>query len=221
MKLRNYPFYFTVALIALVLGLAWVGVYNFFLKQSLNPQSGDFYKTVRVAEVETNEFDINDPDSVLPIDFEEDKLTSPHEDENNPKYFDPEGYYSFERPTKGFEDFFYIAVKNKNFDLPAEDERYGEEMPPRGHIILRVAETSEVEYIDFQTIEIADGKMSFETISQNGMTYEFAGEFLIKGNFYTLDEDTPVLKGILIKKKNGRTVAKSDFTFRWILEICC
>ncbi len=211
MKFRNILLNLTVGFSALLFGLAWVGVYQFFVGDETGPA------TIEVSE--TTNFDINNPESVLPIDFEEDKLTSPNADETNEDAFDPEGYYFFDNEEKGLEDFFYITIKNKNFDTDPANENFGDLMPPRGFVILQGDE--DVEYIDFETIKIADGKLQFETMNRNGISYEFDGEYLVKGNFYTLDVNEKVLQGTLVKKEDGKTVAKKDLKFNWTLEIDC
>lgn len=215
MKCRNFVFSLFVGITALFIGLAAVGVYQFFFGNS------DQATYSNLKTVEKVDFDINDPNSVLPLDYEEDKLTSPSVDETNEAYFDPEGHYHFlSEPPVDFEEFFYIAINNKNFDVEATDPKYGELTTPRGHAILQT-ENNQVQYLDFDKLSIGNGKIQFETETANGIKYEFDGEFLVKGNFYTLDEDTEVLKGTFVKSKNGKQIAKSDVNLGWNLEIGC
>jgi hypothetical protein len=215
MKLRSFLLNLTVGISALLFGLVWVGVYQFFLGNNLDSES---YSVIVQNPVQPP-FDINDPESVLPIDFEEEKLTSPKVDETNEAMFDPEGYYFFDGSPKGFENFFYVVINNKDFEASPDDKDFGKLMPPRGYVILE--SKTDVEYIDFETIKIADGKLQFETMTHKGISYEFNGEYLVKGNFYTLDENARVLHGTLIKKKDGQPVATKDFNFNWTNEITC
>ncbi len=214
MKLRNILFYFAVGLTTLFFGLAWVGVYNFFGSNNLDTDQ-EIVK-LQKTEVEVVEFDINDPESVLPIHFEEDKLTSPHVDENNSEYFDPEGFYFFDGFPNGFEDFLYIKINNKNFDVAKTDNHYGDLVALNGYVILDGKNRDK--QIRFEEINIADGKLHFVTETEDGIKYEFNGDFLVKGNFYTLDENTKVLSGTLTKKLDDKIVAKNDLTFNWTLE---
>lgn len=207
MKVRNIIFNLALCLTTFFFGVAWVGVYQFFLGNQI--KSTNVQPSNKVIG-----FDINDPDSVLPIDFEEEKLTSPKTDETNEAYFDPEGYYYFlDEPPKGFEDFKHFNINNKNFDVDPKDRRYGEAVPPSGFIIL--IDKNKGTHIRFEKLDISNGRLYFQANGKNGLSYKFEGEFLVKGNFYTLDENAKVLEGILIKKKAGKTVAESRVVLGW------
>lgn len=220
MKFRNVLSNITIGLTTLFLGLALVGTYQFFLGTSVPETSTclavnppDYLLT---AENNTETAENNDNQPLLPIDFEEDKLTSPHADENNSDYFDPEGYYFFDGFPKGFEDFLYIKISNKNFDVAKTDEHYGDLVSLNGFVILDGKNRDK--QIRFAEINVADGKLHFVTEAENGIKYEFNGEFLVKGNFYTLDENAKVLSGTLIKKSDDKIVAKNKLAFNWTLE---
>lgn len=213
MKFRNILFNLAIATFTLLTGLALVSGFNFLFGNgcSITQQNNLLTAENSVVAVENDNVQ-----PLLPIDFEEDKLTSPHADENNPAYFDPEGYYFFDGFPKGFEDFLYIKISNKNFDVAKTDDHYGDLIPLNGAIILDTKNGDE--QINFAKINIANGKMHFETQEDKGITYEFDGNFLVNGNFYTLSDSVKVLQGTLIKKENGKTVAKKDLNFNWTLE---
>jgi hypothetical protein len=213
MKFRSFLLNLTVGFSALLFGLAWVGIYQFFVGGSTENN----VETCGVQPVEEIKFDINNPESVLPIDFEEDKLSDPKEDENNPKYFDPEGnYFIIDQTAKTaieFKNISYIKIENKNFHVDAKDTRFGDLIAPKGSIVL-----DDDKQIELEKIYIVDGKVLLESKVLDGIKYEFVGEFLIKGNFYTLDENTEVLEGTLTKKSNGEVIATGNVTFGWTLE---
>ena len=217
MQFKKILLNLAVALSALLFGLAWVGVYQFFVEKTVEPKQ----ETILFQDIGEVTFDINNPESVLPIDFEEDKLSDPKEDEDNPKYFDPEGRYYFYGEPKGFENVFLISINNKNFEVESDDLKFGDLIPPAGFILLEdtdkgAKDSCEMhDYIDLSKVNIEDGKMSFISKKKNGISYEFNGEFLVKGNFYTLDVGAKVLNGKLVKKKNGKIIAENDLTFGW------
>ena len=189
-------------------GLMWVGAYRYLS----NLNSG----------IETNvgnSFDINDPDSVLPIDYEKEKLSDPKEDETNEAMFDPAGYYYFDEEPANFDDFYYIVINNSNIHDPVEPSGKNHTSKLSGFVLLQNAE--KVDYLDFESIKIEDGKLSFATKVREGISYTFEGVFLIKGNFYTLDPDQKLLKGNLFKNRNRQTVAFINTTFKWNLDIGC
>ena len=167
------------------------------------------------------EFDISDPDSVLPINYEEENLSNPKEDENDPEKFDPEGRYFLIGESKGFENLYIFSIYNKNLDVDLDNERFGERLPPKGLIWLDDTDKGAKDncdmhdYVDVPHFDISDGKIRFVSKKTNGISYEFNGEFLVKGNFYTLDPDAKVLKGTLVERKNGRQVAEEKVVFGW------
>ncbi len=214
MKFKNFLLNLAIGISALLFGLAWVGIYQFF--------SGVFETRPATLNVSPKiDFDINNPESVLPIDFEEDKLSDPKEDEDNPKFFDPEGRYYLLEESKKFKDFYIFTIHNKNFEVAPDDKRYGEFVLPQGTIFLEDKDKGVNDNCDMHDpfaipkIDIENGKINFTTKKRDGTTYEFKGEFIVKGNFYTLELDEKVLKGILTKKKNGKTVAQEELTFGW------
>ncbi len=206
MKIRNIIFYLAICVTTLFFGVAWVGVYQFFLGNN---------EVENIQYCPVTNFDINNPESVLPLNYEEDQLTSPKVDETNSAYFDPEGYYYFlDDAPKGFEDFKQFNINNKNFDVNPKDRNYGELITPNGSMIL-INDKSQGTYIRFENLEISNGKIRFHAEGKNGISYEFNGEFPVKGNFYTLDENAKVLEGVLTKKEYGKTIAESRVNFGW------
>ena len=117
--------------------------------------------------------------------------------------------------------FFLFTINNKNFEVDSDDKRFGDLIPPQGTILLEDTDKGSQDscdmhdYLDIQNLKIENGKLNFITKKKNGITFEFKGEFLVKGNFYTLDVDAKVLKGILVKKKNRKIIAKETLTFGW------
>ena len=75
--------------------------------------------------------------------------------------------------------------------------------------------------LEFRSITIKNGKLKIVTESFKDISYEFTGEFLVKGNFYTLDPEAKVLKGELVKKQNGKIIAQSQIVFGWGIEFDC
>jgi len=209
MNFRNLILNIAIGAAAFFFGLAWIDVYDYFLARETKNDA------VEQKPVDKIDFNINDPDSLLPIDYEEDKLTSPKVDENNEALFDPEGYYFIlgDLPL-GFEDFDVFAIDNKKFGINTNRERYMNFKAPSGFV------ETDKQY-EFSTISIGKGKIHFHTAGINGVSYEFDGEFLVKGNFYTLDPEEKVLKGTFTKKKYNAVVAISEVTFGWFLEYVC
>lgn len=215
MKFRNFAFNSAIFITALFFGLAWVGAFQFFTGKNNNNAMTCSFGGLK-SEKKLN-FDINDSNSVLPLDFEEDKLTLPKVDENNTAYFDPEGsYYLLDEAPEGFEDFKQFNIFNKRLDVDPRDRSYGELVKPAGYVFLS-NEKKHSTYTFFKKLDIEDDKIYFEALSVKGISYEFSGEFAVKGNFYTLDQDAEVVEGILTKKENGETVAESRVNFGWEL----
>lgn len=216
MSFRNIAFNLFIASGMLFFGIASVGITRFF-----SGNSTDIKSEVAVNQPSlkpTAIFDINDPNSVLPLDYNEEELTSPHVDEKNPEFFDPEGsYYLDESSSNDSDEFHYFDIYNKNFDVNVKDDRYGELIAPSGNLFAGDGSKS----YSFTSISISNGKLTFATETVNGVAYEFSGEFLIKGNFYTLDPNAKVLKGTLTKKINGKRSKLKELYFGWTIDEGC
>lgn len=215
MKLKNLLFYFAIGVSTLVFGLAWVGVYNFFLNDSKaeKPLIKPSIAVQEVKQIEDIKFDINDPESVLPIDYNEEALSDPKADENNPEYFDPEGTYLLSEKKKNFfSEFLGFTVKNKNFEADKKDQYYGELVSPRGYVNTTMGD------FHFKQIYIANESIYFETENIEGVRYIFDGKFLVNGNFYTLDENTKVVHGNLSKVSGAKGYEIKNVTFTWTID---
>lgn len=211
MKIRSFIFCTVVALTTFVFGLAGVGVFNFVFT-AFGQSTPHMVSPETVSAVE---FDINDPESVLPLDHEADKLTSPKTDETNEAEFDPEGtYFLLEEPTAAFIDFENFTINNKNLEVRPEQSNYGVLVSPSGFV-----QTDRK--FEFRHISIGGGEINFTTEPQNGISYEFTGKFLVRGNFYTLEEDAEVVEGLLIKKENGMKIAEDRVSFGWFITLSC
>lgn len=208
MKIKNISLNLAVGFFAFLIGLALVGVYQFF---TLNI-SGDEIKPVKIKYSEQNEFDINDPESVLPIDFEEEQLSDPKKDEDNPEYFDPEGIYfaldDLPNEFKGFESF---VIENKTIRLDEKGNKIAEDIAPKGYVY-------DSKKYEFESLEIKDGKIQFQTKTKNGVNFSFKGEFQVRGNFYTLDENAEVIKGTFTKNLKNKKIVLHDVAFGWIID---
>ncbi len=217
MKVRSFAFNSAIFITAIFFSMVWVGTYQFFLGSPATSTKNNLVKCPHQTKA-VNNFDINDPNSVLPLNYDEANLTSPKTDETNTAYFDPEGYYYLLDDTAvGFEDFKQFNINNKKLDVDPRDRKYGELITPTGSIILMDGQ-SEGSMIRLEILDISNGKIHFEAKTRNGISYEFDGDFIVKGNFYTLDEDAKVVEGILTKKEYGETVAESPVTFGWGLD---
>jgi hypothetical protein len=72
----------------------------------------------------------------------------------------------------------------------------------------------EILIAEFVGLKLIDTALSFETEEKNGISYTFEGRFLRKGDFLKRPPGyTPVLEGTLIKKLNGKEVAKESLKF--------
>lgn len=208
MNFKNVVLNLTVSFFALLFGLACVGFYQFVVGNIV----GDEVRSVKTENFKKNEFNINDSESVLPIDFEEDKLSDPKEDEDNPKYFDPEGvYFILDDLPDEFNRFESFVINNKILNSDEKGNYIAEDIALKGYV-------HDNKKYEFERIEIKDGKIQFQTKIINGVNFSFIGEFLVKGNFYTLDENAEVVKGTLTKKLGDKTVVLHDVSFGWMLD---
>ncbi len=251
MRLQSLLLNIGVGFLALLLGWSWVAAYQIFLGNTAKPTASQQPGKV--------EFDINDPNSVLPIDYEDDKLSDPKDDETNEAMFDPEGVYAIQgNLSEELAEFEGFEIVNKNLEVDCDDKKFGESVPARGYASVKDpvaaaadaiknaaklalqemrenaaspsasheennadAEIENNNYTEFEKLSIAVDGVSFSTISAEGISYKFAGKFLKKGNFYTLDPDATVIEGTLSKYQKGKRVAEEKARFTWNPDIEC
>lgn len=207
MKIKIYLFRLTVAATAFLLSLggyaAWRYVQSPFLKtRAVLPEAREISAPVVSAT-------INAPVSESAAEVA--AAAPPVKSE-----FDPEGYYYIADETlKGFEDFENFSLINKNYESENPDE-YGKLIAPKGAV------TTKKEY-KFVRVGIGGGQIQFETERVKGISYSFSGYFTETGNFLDLESEAveKVLKGRLIKKRQGKTIAERDASFGWYLEPGC
>lgn len=116
--------------------------------------------------------------------------------------FDPDGSFWIQgKPPKGFEDFSGI-------NLNAKRNRY---MPASGVDLTNGTQ------MRFKVLAVARDKLIFTTVVIRGVSYSFRGRFLKGGVFAAadLDQDTPVLEGILTKFKGGQKRAQANLKFTY------
>jgi hypothetical protein len=67
----------------------------------------------------------------------------------------------------------------------------------------------------FKALNVSRENFTFTTVAVGGVSYTFAGRFLKGGVFetLTLDENTPVLEGVLTKLKSGKKVTEAKLKF--------
>jgi hypothetical protein len=67
----------------------------------------------------------------------------------------------------------------------------------------------------YKTLSVTRERFVFTTVAIGGVSYSFTGTFL-KGGVYAaanLDDETPVLEGVLVKNKQGKKVAEAKLKF--------
>ena len=69
----------------------------------------------------------------------------------------------------------------------------------------------------YKTLTVKRDDFSFTTVTMGGVYYTFAGKFLRGGVFaeQELNDEQPVLEGVLTKYKNGKKVAEAKLKFSY------
>jgi len=121
--------------------------------------------------------------------------------------FEPFGTYAiYERQEGGaFSDFNIFQIGYPRKPVKGQpDKIIGEAQFGKRDILIA----------EFTSLKLIDTALSFETEEKAGISYAFAGRFLRKGDFFKRPPGyTPVLEGMLIKKVNGKEVAKENLKF--------
>jgi hypothetical protein len=129
-------------------------------------------------------------------------ITTPAFPQKKTARFDPDGsFWIFGTPPSEFSDFGGINLNAKR------DRR----LPSAG------VNLTNGKNLRFKSVTTTREKLTFRTVSVRGLAYEFTGHFLKGGIFLagTLDDQTPVLEGVLTKYKSGNKVSSASLRFTY------
>lgn len=114
--------------------------------------------------------------------------------------FDPDGSFWIkgEHPD-GFSDF-------GGFNLNAKRLR---RLPSSG------VDINSGKHFQFKTLSVKQESITFTTVTLSNISYSFSGKFLRGGVFESagLDDETPVLEGVLSKYKGSKKIAAATLKF--------
>ena len=114
--------------------------------------------------------------------------------------FDPDGSFWINGGApEGFLDFSGINLNVKRV----------RRLPPSG------VQITSGKSFRFKTLSVKQASFTFTTVAVSNISYSFSGKFLKGGVFETagLDDETPVLEGVLIKYKGSQKVAEAKLKF--------
>ena len=116
--------------------------------------------------------------------------------------FDPDGsFWLIGKPPDGFSDFDSINLNGRRVSrLPSQALHLN-----TGKIFR------------YKTLTVKRDDFRFTTLTLGGVYYTFAGKFLRGGVFaeQDLNDEQPVLEGVLAKYKNGKKVAEAKLKFSY------
>ena len=116
------------------------------------------------------------------------------------------GYYNFTDKTPvGFEDF-HLEIWQGDYDAATDKFIDG---IPSGFVLSRK------KHHEFERFLFSKGGLSFSTFERDGVRFVFRGEYKRKVPIGKTLDAYGVLKGKLLRQKNGKTVANADAEFTW------
>ena len=125
--------------------------------------------------------------------------TASHSQAKNAR-FDPDGsFWIFGAAPDEFSDFGGI-------NLNAKKSR---------HLPVAGVQLNDGRNFRFKVLSVKQERFTFSTIALSNISYSFAGRFL-RGGIYqasNLDDEKPVLEGVLTKYSGGRKVAEAKLRF--------
>ncbi|MDQ3799544.1 MAG: hypothetical protein M3384_08845 [Acidobacteriota bacterium] len=151
----------------------------------------------------------------LPITNSEPEIKSEPVKEKVEREFDAgNDYYIVGDSPKGFKDFDIFSLTTRNYENASEENNYqGIPIPPEGYVLT-------TKKFKFVRINVAGKQIAFETEAKKGISYQFVGEFFDEeeevlrktadGNEYS---EFVILKGRLIKMRDGKKIAESEVRF--------
>ena len=122
--------------------------------------------------------------------------------QNKSARFDPDGsFWIIGEPPTEFSDFSAINLNAKRL----------RRLPSPG------VQTNDGKNYRFKTLSVKQNNFTFTTVTVGGVSYTFSGKFLKGGNFAAtwLDDDSPILEGILAKFRAGNKLAEAKLKFSY------
>ncbi|HEX8247754.1 MAG TPA: hypothetical protein VF599_06265 [Pyrinomonadaceae bacterium] len=195
MKIKNILFRLAAVLTAFMLG---VGFFN-------AAQYGQMFFTTREATAIKQEALSVPPRPVPTVIFAAPETAAYSEEETETEFDAGDMYYIIGNLSKQFKDFDNLVVTTRDYRNSSEKNDFrGDPIPPKGYVL-----TKEVKKIKFARINIANRQISFETEAIAGISYRFVGKFIDKHPIIGVYTSYPVLKGQLVKMRDGKMIAVS------------
>ncbi len=192
MRITNLFLNLIVGLSTLIFGVIGFGIWQFFVET---------FDTEEL--IKTENIKINVPIPISSPTFEPELVKSVSEkkvEDNSVKEFDAGGYYGIigDYP-KGFKDFEMIEIITHESSVKTGSII---SIPPKGYIRTN-------KNFDFKKINANPKKLSFSTEKIKRISYEFNGNFSYEKSEENSEYEERVLNGNLIKKRNGKIIAKA------------
>ena len=130
---------------------------------------------------------------------------TPAPSENAQTPFNPtDAYYAVDKLPKGFRDFEELSIATVDYSTANEKNDYRPEpIPPQGSLVMK-------RVYNFKTIAVSPEFLSFETETEKGVKYRFAGRFVEEEAKLEDYSETVVIKGRLTKYRDGRKVGNAE-----------
>ena len=205
MTAKIYAFRLAIALVTFSLGFSIFSAWQFLPKFQSNQQivSSALPKIEQVEPICRFEKIETVTTAAEPLITESPNLSE----------FDAGGdYYMVGKLPKGFEEFDSLSILTNEYKPNAKGDYEPIPIPPEGSLFTN-------KDFKFSRINISNRQISFVTESVKGISYKFTGAFLEEKDFYTIKDETVVLKGQLIKMKDGKKMAESKVKFGYL--DCC
>ena len=202
----------------LSLGLAIFYTGQFIVSMFQTSEQSNAVETVKAEEIKPQEVSLDEliypKKSVQTETNEQVTETTEPEDESDKYGFDPTGeYYLIGGAKKGFQDFDGFYIKTANYkDDPETGSWIQEAITPEGYLYNEAGKE-----LKFVRLFISEKHISFETVSNKGISYRFEGKFIEgKEVKYNDEKDYAVIEGWLIKIENGKDIARRIAHFGYV-----
>ena len=221
MKIKNIFLRLASLLAAFVFGISVLGVGQYFESVFQAKEQSVLRTETDAAQIENPIFPRRNVGEIKPFgserpitNFEPEVKREPEPVEETEYEFDAAGdYFIIGDLPKGFKDFDIFSLTTKNYENATEENDYeGVPIPPEGYV-------STNKKFEFVKIKVAVKQIAFETEAKKGISYRFVGEFIdseeipikpAEGYEYTA---YAVLKGRLVKMRDGKKIAESEVKF--------
>jgi hypothetical protein len=200
--MKTYLFNLLFFAIAFTFGLSTVSVYDFAARRLNPPAKTAEIQAIPLAAPSPTQREKTEPAGTTVVETVQ---TAPDETAE----FHADGdYYPVGKMPREFKNIEFVNIVTGEYEKDPHGEYVFKATAPDGYLY------TDKEF-NFKRVLINNRIVSFETETKNGISYSFEGSIIEVYPEKNSEYSTDNLSGLLIKRKNGKSVAETQITMEY------